>query len=125
MSDYSEQLATKIEATVAVYGHVSFVDFERLIPEIAGSEQMTFKYPTVVLWAKVSGQFIDAIAGLMTQRRIYMWADPQTWAYDLDGKGLMLPLAKSVRPYKKPHWLKATFHSSAPTMSDFGMGVAA
>lgn len=125
MSEYSEQLAKKIEATVAAYGHVSFVDFERLIPEIVGSEQMTFKYSTVILWTKVTGEFIDTIAGLMTQRRIYMWADPRTWAYDLDGKGLMLPLAKSVRLYKSPRWLKATFHNRAPTLSDFSMGVVA
>ena len=125
MSLVSLELADRIAAHVKSYGHVSFVEFERHFPEIVGTEQMTFCHPTVVLWQSLTGEFIETMAHLMTSKRVFMWPDPGSMVYILDGKWLTLPEAKTIRPYKKPRWLKVTFHHRAPTPQDFGMRLAA
>ena len=125
MSDYSEALAEKICTLVGSYGHVSFVDFERHLPEVIGSIQMVWSHPNLVLWNDLTGEFIDTLSRLVEQKRVHMWPAPGSMVYVLDGKWIALPEAKSVRAYKKPRWMPVTFHHRAPTLQDFGGKLAA
>lgn len=112
-------LADSIERFVKERSHVTFVELENEFPQIKGEISMSYGHENVILWSCVNETFVDTLNGLLKAKRIFMWPAVNALCYVLDGKTLALPNAKSIRPYKKPRWLKVTFHHRAPRLADF------
>lgn len=113
------ELADTIENYVRERGHVTFVELENEFPRIKGEISMSYRYENVILWSSVNETFVDTLNSLLRTKRIFMWPAVNALCYVLDGRTLALPQAKTIRPYKKPHWLKVTFHHRAPQLADF------
>jgi hypothetical protein len=106
----ADALAERIDRFVRERGHVTFVELERTFPEIKGDLAITFRYENVILWNGVNALFNDAVNELIAAKRVFMWPAVGSICYIIDGKVLTLPEARSIRPYKQPHWLKVTLH---------------
>ncbi len=108
----ASSLAEEACAYILERGHVTFVELLERFPEMRGDETFACQSENVVLWMGVSQQCFDALSQLMKSKRIHLWP-ANTLTYLIDGGALKLPLAKSDRPYKTPHWLPVTFHGKA------------
>ena len=64
----------------------------------------------IVLWVNMSSGACDAIKSLTSEKAIEMTPTEQM-VYIIDGCCLNLPLVKSNRKYKHPHWLPVTFRA--------------
>jgi hypothetical protein len=85
---------------------VTFAEL-RWIPGFSG-ELTACIAPNLVVWAEISTEAISAINALIADGRIIVqpysgWLGQMIYAFD---RGILrLPLAKRVRPYKRPRWL--------------------
>lgn len=61
---------------------------------------------SLVLWANMSENFVDAIKELLVGNLLFLWPT-QYLTYLIDGHALTLPIAKRPpkRGYKEPHWV--------------------
>lgn len=66
--------------------------------------------PTIILWKGMSEEFVNAIAELLKEEKIFIFPTSHL-TYMADGGLLKLPLARSIRNYKKPHWLPVCFRT--------------
>lgn len=100
-------------------GNSSFVNIEHVMEQNGisisdgqeGGYVLNFgkDYPNIVLWVFQSLEAHD-VWHIMTRlldnkNRAVQVRATQTLIYLVDGKVLNMPLAKSKRNYKKPHWL--------------------
>ena len=88
---------------------VSFVEIERLFSptEIKGELAMEFKH-NLIMWAGMNEKFCDAMRLLQKEKKVAV--TPTTvFVYMVDGGMLKLPIAKSARDYKEPHWVPVVF----------------
>ncbi len=69
-------------------------------------------FDNVVIWNGVSQEFVDAFAALTASGDIEV-KSCSVIVYFCDGESLPLPVAKSIRKYKTPHWLPVTFSLSS------------
>ena len=102
-SDLKERIFSRIDEDKTV----TFAEL-RWIPGFSG-DQTACIAPNVVIWTEISSEAIAAINELIADGRIIMqpygsgWQGLMTYAFD---RGVLsLPLAKRVRPYKRPRWL--------------------
>jgi hypothetical protein len=85
----------------------TFAELFRENDDFRGRESLNLRDLNIVIWPKVSDDFIDAIIELLNDKSIEMiQASERT--YMLDGEVVDLPIAKSDRKYKKPHWRPVT-----------------
>src|SRR5262245_15005970 len=98
--------AEAICAYVEDNGRVTFAELSaRLSPFMeTHGEHALERLPNLIVWAGMSQAFIDLIRDLLHKQRL-MLSTASLWIYLLDGMALNLPLAKSEREYKTPHWL--------------------
>jgi hypothetical protein len=64
------------------------------------------RHPNLILWAGMSQEFASLLLGLLDAKRLHVHG-ASLFSYMIDGGMLRMPLAKSARAYKKPHWLPA------------------
>jgi hypothetical protein len=60
-------------------------------------------YENLIIWPDVSREGLDAINELIAEKQIFL-ATGTKLSYFIDGCTLDMPLARSIREYKKPHW---------------------
>ena len=66
------------------------------------------KEKNLVLWDGLPREIAEVLQELIEENKIVMRVVDSA-VYILDGAYLKLPVAKSIRPYKKPHWLPVAF----------------
>ncbi len=65
------------------------------------------------LLSGMSTEFFQVIAEALRTHRIET-KPTQVLVYLIDGEALNMPLAKSLRQYKEPHWLPVAFNKYTP-----------
>jgi hypothetical protein len=87
---------------------LTFVELLQHIPYLNGNFVYGTRDTNIVYWNGVSEQCIKSLADLVDAGIIRRMSTlPLT--YLIDGIVPNLPLAKSIRKYKKPHWAPITF----------------
>ena len=92
-------------------GHVTFVEIMEAFDGTRGDRCVELQ-PNLLLWTGTSVALGQLIASPEFRRRIEI-RPTIILTYAIDGQILQLPLAKRVRPYKKPHWLPVVMHPVA------------
>lgn len=82
---------------------LSFLEIQKFLPETIGHYSLLFGNENLWLWDGVSDSLIDALASPRLANAID-FQPCGALSYLADGGGLNLPIAKSIREYKKPHW---------------------
>jgi len=102
---------------VSERGGVSFVELRDLlspyIPVLGDVAMFLPGYENIILWAGMSTEFFQVIAEALRTHRIET-KPTQVLVYLIDGEALNMPLAKSLRQYKEPHWLPVAFNKYTP-----------
>lgn len=101
------------DAVVAYVRHQDWVSYPELTGRLSGYMETEGDFTSelrlnLVLWAGMSKAFVDLINDLLQQKRLFIHPS-SLMTYLVDGGILRLPLAKSPRPYKKPHWVPVCF----------------
>lgn len=90
--------------------YVSFVELQALWAshfDVKGDYAITLDTnENIVFWSGVSERF-SRLFNLLEGHDKVKLAPTDYWAYLIDGCVLRLPLVKTRRNYKKPHWLPA------------------
>ena len=105
-------MAASIYELVLSRRSVSFVELEKGIEGFAGEKAMILHgdgYDNIVLWDGVSEEAAAALDELRSDGRIH-FTPTNVLVYLIDGIVPDLPIAKSRRKYKKPHWLPAVLN---------------
>jgi hypothetical protein len=110
------KMSGEILSLVESYDHVSFAEFDQKITGFKGGDKMILveseKACNIVLWFGLTDQAVDAMEELRVNKKIH--AVPASFlVYAADGVMPRLPLAKSARKYKEPHWLPVVFRAGA------------
>lgn len=109
----------KVVAYVQETDCVSFVQIERLLEDtipIEGNRELYFETnENIILWSKMSPEFMKVIQDLRQEKRIFAYS-AQPLIYLIDGKYPQWPVAhRSPKGgYKKPHWLPIYFRTVPP-----------
>lgn len=92
----------------------SFAELSRCIEGFKGDGRLAIHLPgieNIILWADMSPVACEAIAQLRAEKAITI--DPcDPLIYLMDGGFLDLPIAKTARNYKKPHWCPVTLKAA-------------
>jgi len=99
-------MAQQILDLVRRQRNVSFVELERIEGFGGGKLELGLE-GNFVLW---TGLTPEAVAALDELRGFIYPRPAHLLVYLHDGQGLDLPIAKSARHYKKPHWLPVVFN---------------
>jgi hypothetical protein len=109
-----ERIKSVVLDLVAKRDHVSFAEFDRFLIEAGiapkGDLELTYDDGNLVLWQRMSQDYVDAIGELIAEKALYV--HPATfWTYLADGTLPGLPIAKRIPRggYKNPHWLPVCF----------------
>lgn len=104
------ELKTAILEYVRTNDYVSFAELARVLTE-QGFEPAGNMAAEVaencLLWAGMSAEFVDAVRDLLASGAVKL-APASLLLYSIDGRFLMLPIAKRPRPYKRLRWLPVT-----------------
>ena len=93
----------QIKALVTARDHVSFAELAREIDGFKGNIGWELRGQNVYLWTGLSEKAFDALVDLIESEDIH-FVPASLLAYLIDGITQKLPLAKDIKPYKKPHW---------------------
>jgi hypothetical protein len=116
----AQELAEAMLDAIAAYGHISFAELAQAWPahfdnrQPDGEQQLALcvpGYPNIVLWAGLSELAFDALDIVLTEAE---FAPATQFVYLIDGRAVDLPVAKSARQYKSPHWLPVTLQMQKP-----------
>lgn len=105
MTKLLEQIKEKLS-----WGSVSFAELSR-IEGFNGDLEIKLNHPSVsnvVLWSGLSEEAIEALEVIRKEGE-YIISPSTILVYLMDGVSLNLPIAKSKRHYKKPHWAPVVF----------------
>lgn len=89
-------------------GGVSFVELARDVPGFEGDSQIRLPSKNWVLWSGLSEQAANSLKELLDANLIVQ-KPCDKMIYVVDGGWLNLPIVKTDRTYKKPHWLPVTY----------------
>ena len=84
--------------------YVSFAELSRIDGFKGDYSMRSRKYENVIWWAGMSEEALDALDELERRGEFHFHQADQL-IYLLDGVALKLPMVKSVRSYKTPHWI--------------------
>lgn len=103
------------------YRSMSFVEIERLFEEYGYDYRCDEKdamrlegYQNLYVWVGWNSAAQKAITLLM--KGDYHMSQVEPFIYLIDGKMVNLPIAKSVRSYKSPHWMPCVIAKDYPGM---------
>jgi hypothetical protein len=91
---------------------LTFVELLQHLPYLEGDCIYGDRDRNIAFWVGVSRQCIDALVELVNDETIRP-ASTLPLTYFIDGGVPNLPVAKSNRRYKKPHWAPITFSLAA------------
>ena len=87
---------------------LTFVELLQHLPYLKGDYTYWVGDKNIIAWLGISEECVHALQTLLVKNEIEVRSTaPLT--YYIDGCALNMPLAKSNRQYKKPHWLPVTF----------------
>lgn len=91
--------------------YVSYAELER-IEGFAGGDRaiVSTDHPNIVCWTGLTEEAKDAVLHLLNTGQIHH-KPASILVYCYDGRAPNLPLVKSARRYKTPHWLPVTLNS--------------
>ena len=99
-----------VELAVQKGGHLSFAEINRLEPASKGDFWLSFKgYANIVMWNALSEAYAEAISQFLSEETLHPHPASQL-PYRIDGSYPGLPVAKSLRQYKKPHSFPMMLH---------------
>lgn len=101
---HTGNLLDDVQRYVDDYDNVTMAELSRDWPEhfSDGTHSLSVSSPNVIVWINMSEEGCAVLEWFMAQKRV----EPCAWmAYMIDGSMLRLPLVKSRRLYKRPHWL--------------------
>ena len=103
-----KSIAQTIYDMIGDYGDVSFAALSLNWPDLFrhGNKEILMEgatFSNIVLWSGLSDEGIAVLQDVLEMGCEYAPTPPLV--YLVDGSMLNLPLAKSARKYKKPHWL--------------------
>ena|SRR5579859_6146409 len=109
-------LTDDILEMVTIRKNVSFVELSRLdgFRGTCTFEVNNENCSNIVFWSGISEEAFDALRGLIDRNKIHP-KPAHLFSYMADGRVLRLPLAKSARHYKEPHWLPVVFNPGSET----------
>lgn len=87
---------------------LTFVELLQHIPYLKGDCVYGMRDNNIVYWSGVSEQCIRTLASLVDSGKIRI-SSTMPLTYFIDGAVPNLPVAKSNRKYKRPHWAPITF----------------
>jgi hypothetical protein len=101
----------KIYDMVKNLGSVSFVNLSKIDGFIDKENGVSMGFEgNIILWVNISKEAINCINELINKKKIFLHlSSPLT--YMIDGSTLNMPVVKSKRYYKKPHWLPCVFNT--------------
>ena len=103
-------MADAILDYITKYQGVSFAELERNIKGFAGGDiEWSLPKTNIVLWQGLTEEAVNALNLLRTGKHIHPNPCP-VMIYLMDGLIPRLPVAKTARPYKEPHWLPCVFN---------------
>ena len=88
-------------------GGVSFVELSREVPGFKGDNWIKTD-KNWIFWSNISDEAAQTLLDLENENLIKK-IPCQSIIYIMDGGWIDLPLVKSDRTYKKPHWLPVTY----------------
>jgi hypothetical protein len=102
----AEELAADVLAYIESHDHVTFAELARKWPdEFTGGDLALLvhpDYPNMLLWSGVTEKGVAALDFVRPKTDLIPTV---LLTYLIDGATLKLPIAKSARKYKKPHWV--------------------
>ena len=102
-------MAQEILAMVTNKGNVSFAELERIDGFGGGPWSIGVPDHNLIMWRGLTREAFDALEEL----RELIHPKPASFlVYMCDGKVPCLPVAKSARRYKKPHWAPVVYNLS-------------
>jgi hypothetical protein len=113
-------MAEQILKIVTERRTVTFVELQNSIAGFGGGDKEISLngdgYSNIVLWGGLTDAAVAALEELRVSRAIHpIPAAPLT--YLIDGAMMRMPVAKSKRHYKKPHWAPVVFNPGADPKS--------
>lgn len=106
-------MAAAILQLVTECKHVTFAELSQMIEGFGGGELClsleTDELSNAVMWVGMTQAAIDALEELRLAKAIHP-VPTVPLVYLIDGSMLKLPICKSKRHYKKPHWLPMVFN---------------
>lgn len=106
-----EEIGNKLADFILSDGSVTYANIDRFFEknniDYRGSLALVNEdYPNIVYWTHWNQLAIDTYNYTMKKLGNKVDRDPcSEFVYLIDGCVLEMPLVKSVRQYKKPHWL--------------------
>ncbi len=114
MSNAPRQEVDRIKAAVlgrvTQNNFVSFAELDRNVEGFRGDNlALTFEdLPNIICWWGMTQAAVEAVVELIIERKVWQ-APASKLVYLIDGGFLPnMPIARSARAYKEPHWLPIT-----------------
>lgn len=105
-------MKNKIMGFIRTRGNgVSFVELEDHISGFKGDFEYGDFDQNLLYWSGISEEAISAIQDLVRDGRLTM-KRTDFLVYLIDGKILKMPIAKSIRAYKRLRWLPILFYTN-------------
>lgn len=111
------ELRSAILEYVNTHDHVTFTELQREFDgrfNVRGQVGLAPQsIPTILYWAGMSREFVDAINSLTGKGGPLSLALCSPMVYIIDGATLDLPIATKAHPYKSDHWLPVVIRPRA------------
>jgi len=98
-------------------GGVSFAELSK-IDGFNGDREISFdsaKFSNIIVWSGVSEEAVSSLRKLVDNKS-YHFHPTSSLTYMADGAMLNIPIAKSVRHYKTPHWIPTVINIGMPPL---------
>ena len=105
-------LTNKILRLIEERKNVSFAELARMVDGFSGDKEVSLNgegYSNIILWSGISDEAIDALMSLTANGKIHP-VPAHILVYLADGAVLKLPIARTRRHYKKPHWIPTVYN---------------
>lgn len=117
--EYEGDLAEQIYQRTALTGNVSFAQLKKAFPDAVGGGNLAL-YPSthenLIIWVGLKQEAIEALCWLLCNGLLEVKStSPLT--YYIDGEVPLMPVAKSARHYKTPHWIPVVLNTKSTEAS--------
>ena len=101
---------------IKIHDQTSYVELEELFEQIGFNYRGKYAVGAVsaeshlITWSGWNAEAFNILSELLAEKLIEQ-VSVHPVIYFLDGEGLTLPVAKTAKNYKKPHWLPVAFNA--------------